>query len=136
MSKIHLMDSRENVIRKMSQGNPRAMRAIIEIIIKTPSIDPENILDYMGPILLLDTLEIYGPDIYILWNGQCDGDTRELLMLLRANQLGFINGDRLKKISADQTKKIKLSEEEMDSLNEKVCEKLRNFQPRVTSETS
>lgn len=127
MSKITLQDSMQEIAIKMSEGNSGALTAICEILSQGKIIDPQGFGGGLGAILGLDTLEIYGSSIYILWNSQCNRDVREMLMLLRAHQLGFINEDKIKAIAADQERKIKLNKEEMLALNEKVCDRLEQF---------
>ena len=81
-------------------------------------------------MLSLDMLGIYGTEIYILFSDQCKKDVRELTMLLRANQLGFISAERIKEIAEDQTNQVRLSKEEMDELDTKVCNQLEDFAKR------
>ena len=95
MTKINLADSIMDVTKKMSDGNPGAVATILEIIEQGKSIDTESAFGDLGPLLLLDTLGIYGTDIYILYNDKCKKDVRELIMLLRAYQLGFIDSKNI-----------------------------------------
>ena len=81
----------------------------------------------------MDTWEIYGSSIYILWNDRCDRDVRKLLMLIRATQLGFFSHTKLQQMAADQRRTINLTEEEFTELDKKVCEQLEDFaKPEVT----
>ena len=128
MSKIQLHDSLKDILLKMSMGNPGAISAMMEIIHQGEKIDPQCYLGHINPILYLDILQIYGTEIYILWNDQCDRDTRKLIMLLRAVQLGFLQQERLKQIAQDQMRQFLLSEEEITVLDEKVCDFLPDFQ--------
>jgi hypothetical protein len=126
-SRITLTDNTQSVLFKMSEGNPGALTAMCEILKEGEVIDPQAAMGAFSAILTLDTLNIYGSDIYILWNDQCNRDVREMLMLLRAYQLGFVEGDRVKVIAADQMRKIKFSKEEMDEFDIKVCGRLEQF---------
>jgi hypothetical protein len=128
MSRIQLKDTEKDVLIKMSDGNPGALTAMMEMLEKDKDIDPQAFRGGMSAILLLDTFEIYGTDIYILWNDQCNRDVRRLLMLLRAVQLGFIPDSLLQSIGACQTRENLLSQEEMDALDKKVCTRLSQFQ--------
>ena len=130
MTKIELMDTGRDVLVKMAGGNPGALNALMEILKHGGTIDPQGALGGMGVILSLDTLGIYGSEIYILWSDQCHKDTRELLMLLRANQLGFVGGSEIKAAAKDQRGRAGFSPEKMDEFNEKVCTRLLEFQPR------
>ncbi len=128
--RIELTDSAQDVMVKMSDGNPGALHALCSILKESPSIDPQGAMGGLGPILSLDTLGIYGSEIYILHNNQCHRDTRELLMLLRANQLGFISSGRIQKIARSQMRDTLLSKDEMDKLNCGVMNRLPSFKPR------
>lgn len=130
MSRIGLTDSVADVIAKMADGNPGACTAMIEMIKHGKEIDPLCFMGGLGAVMLLDTFGIYGTDIYILYSDQCKRDVRELLMLLRAGQFGFVREDKIKAVAADQMDEVRFSKEEMDEFNEKVCKKLETFMPR------
>ena len=129
MTRIKLTDSVQDVIAKMSDGNPGATNTMCMMLKDGAKIDPQAFMGGLGAILSLDTLGIYGTDIYILYNGQCKRDIRRMLMLLRANQLGFIDSGKVKAIAADQMDEVRLSIEEMDELDSKVCGRLKTFLP-------
>ena len=128
MSKLDLKDTVMDAIIKMSEGNPGAITALMEIIQKGNSIDPQSFAGDLSAILGLDTMKIYGTEIYILWSDKCGRDTRKLLMLLRAAQLGFLSQQKLKEMSEDQMREVNLSEEEFSKLDKKVCNRLTGFQ--------
>lgn len=128
--RITLKDTSRDILVKMADGNPGAISAMMEMIKHGESIDPQGFMGGLGAILSLDTLGIYGTEIYILWNDQCHRDTRELLMLLRANQLGFVTDSEIKGVAEDQMRQVMFSQERMDELDKKVCERLTTFQPR------
>ena len=130
MSRIELNDTVANAILKMSDGNPGAITAMSDILKEAADIDPQSAMGGMGPILMLDTWEIYGTDIYVLWSDKCQRDVRKMLMLLRATQLGFLNNSRLKEMASDQMRKIDLTEEEWDDLDGQVCSQLENFRKK------
>ena len=132
MSKIELTDSLQDVMEKMAEGDPGALQTLCEILKQAEKIDPQGAMGGLGPILSLDTLGIYGSDIYILYNDQCRRNVRELLMILRANQLGFISSEKVKAVVADQIGQVKFSKEKMDDLNDLVCERLDSFQKRAS----
>lgn len=135
MTRINLEDTGMSILTKMSDGNPGAPHAMMDILEKARDIDPQSALGGIGAILSFDTIGVYGTEIYILYNDQCNRDVRELLMLMRAHQLGFISESRIVKIAKDQMRQFLLSGEEMDELNKKVCEQLESFAPRVVEET-
>lgn len=126
MSKIELTDNTITILTKMSEGNPGALTAMMECIAKGPSIDPDDAFGGLGPIINLDSWNIYGSNIYILWNDVCKRNTRKFILLLRGCQLGFFSSIELKKKSEEDYGS--LSDEEWKDLNKKVCEYLPNFQ--------
>jgi len=130
MSKITLTDTPMEVITRMSDGNPGAFNAIMEIISKGGKIDPQG-TGGLGAILSFDTQGIYGSAIYILWSDKCERDTRRLLMLSRATQLGFLPASKLFEMSQDQRHEINLTEEEFIELDDKVTDRLEDFQKRA-----
>ena len=125
--KIELSESIQDVMVKMSNGNPGAIPAIIDLYKNGIEIDPDSMLRELGPILYLDSNEIYGSDIYILWNDKCDRDVRRFIMLLRACKLGIFSNQKLKQLSLDQMRKVNITEEEWKDIEEKVLEQLPNF---------
>ena len=100
------------------------MAAIME---KHNDIDPQAIMGGLGAIMILDTWEIYGSDIYILWNDKCGRDVRQMLMLMRATQLGFFSHERLREMAGDQMRQVNITDEEMEDLDNQVCERLTEF---------
>ena len=127
MSRITLTDTILDVVTKMSDGNPGAINTMMLILKEAKNIDPQAFMDGLSVLLSLDDMGIYGTEIYILSNDQCNRDIRKLLMLLRATQLGFISRERIKKIASSQTRENLLSEKEMDLLDNKVCSELDQF---------
>jgi hypothetical protein len=126
-TRIQLEDSIQDIIIKMSDGNPGATTTLIEVIKNDGRVDPQSTFAGVGSILLLDSFGIYGSSIYILYNDKCKRDIRRFIMLLRAVQLGFIRVDRLKELAEDQTRQINLSDEEWRDIGMKVCEALEDF---------
>ena len=77
-----LSTSLMDVISNLSDGNPGALMAMLEITKEHDAIDPQAVMGGMGAILILDTWEIYGTDIYVLFNDKCDRNVRKMLMLM------------------------------------------------------
>lgn len=125
MSKIQLSDTTMDVVAKMSEGNPGAMRALMEMIMPN-NIDPDNVMGGLGAIMLLDTWGIYGTDIYVLHSDICGRQLNKTLAVIRASQLGLFSSDILK----DACSRQDYSGRKMvpvDELYEKVKERLPNF---------
>jgi len=127
MCRIQLTDNTMDILIKMSDGNPGALTAMMEIIEKHESIDPQAMMGGLGAIMILDTWKIYGTDIYILYNDKCDKDVRKMLMIMRAVQLGFMPESKLVAMAKDQKREINLTDSELIDLDVKVCEQLESF---------
>lgn len=134
-TRIELTDNLVDVMVKMSEGNPGAMTALMEIGEASPKIDPQSAFSSMGPLgpaLSFDTHGIYGSSIYVIWSDKCGRDARKALMLLRAVQLGLLPESKLQEMAADQMHQINLSAEEWEDLDSKVCDQLEEFQRPVS----
>ena len=127
MSRIDLTDNAMSAVIKMVDGNPGAMHALMDILAKHGEIDPQAAMGGIGAIMLLDTWEIYGTDIYILFNDKCDRDVRKMLMLMRATQMGHFSHSKLQAMASDQERKVNLTDEEWSDLDDKVCDQLVKF---------
>jgi len=124
-SRIQLTDNSFSAIMKMCDGNPGAMDVLMKMT-ESSDIDPDAFMGGMGKILSLDTLEIYGADIYVLHNDICDSNMVKTFAVLRAHQLGFVNGNVLR----DACSRQDYSGKEMinvDELYEKVKKQLPRF---------
>jgi len=133
MCRIQLEDSAIDMVTKMSDGNPGAITAMMEIIAKHDSIDPQAAMGGIGAILILDTWKIYGSDIYILFNDKCNRDVRKMLVLLRAVQLGHLSETKLRQMASDQMREVDLTEQEWLDIDKTVCDELEQFQRPVVS---
>jgi len=106
MSRIELTDSPMDALIKMAEGNPGAAVAMMDILKQHDEIDPQAMLGGLGTIMILDTWGIYGSSIYILYSDKCDRNVRQLLMLLRATQLGFFSHTKLQQMAEDQMRSV------------------------------
>jgi len=127
MSKLRLEDSAMEIVSKMSDGNPGAMQALCDTIAQGTDIDPQGFPGGLGAIMGLDSAGIYGTSVYILWADQCNRNTRDFVMLMRANQLGFLSTKTLQRVAADQMRSEMI---DLDALDAQVCESLPEFQRR------
>lgn len=80
----------------MSDGNPGAIIALSEIMQANPRVDPDSSLGGWSGMLFLDTLDIYGSDIWLLFKDICGQDPVKVLALLRAVQMGLMDRNELK----------------------------------------
>lgn len=87
--KIQLTDSIQDVLFKISEGNPGALNVCINILKEGEKIDPDNAMGGLGVLLSLDTLGLYGSKIWMLYKDVCDCELSAMLAVLRAWQLGY-----------------------------------------------
>jgi hypothetical protein len=126
-SRINLSDTLMTAVIKMSDGNPGAVTALMALSTVKPTVDPESAMGPYAPLLSLDTHQIYGSAIWILYKDVCKQSARTMLMLLRAVQLGLFSESALQRLSQAECKLV-LSDEKMTELDMQVCAKLEQFQ--------
>ena len=126
-SRINLSDTFMTAMMKMSDGNPGAITALMDLSTAKSDIDPESAMGPYAPLLSLDTHQIYGSAIWILYKDVCKQDARTMLMLLRAVQLGLFSESALQRLSQAECKLV-LSDEKMTELDMQVCAQLEQFQ--------
>lgn len=127
MTIIEITDTFRSAVAKMSEGNPGAISALVDIGQGIGKIDPGNMLGALGPILQLDSLGIRGSAIYVLYSDKCGRDARKTILLLRAVQLGLLPRGRLKELSEDQHRAVNLSEDEWSEIESGVLSRLPDF---------
>lgn len=124
--RINLGDSVMDIMMKMSDGNPGAIRVLMELFNKGAIIDPDDFLGGLGAILSLDTYGIYGSNIWILYKDICDEDIVKTLATLRAAQLGFFSIPELRSACSEDSYEAK-TPIPVDDLLVKVKERLPKF---------
>jgi hypothetical protein len=80
-----------DIIVALADGNPGAVRVMMEMFAKTEAIDPDNAIGGLGSVLFLETLGMYGSRIWLLYKDVCDMDLVATLGMLRAVQLGLLS---------------------------------------------
>ncbi len=115
-------DSMMNVVMKMSEENSGAITVCMEILEKTKEIDPDCAFEGLGTMLSLDTYNIYGSRIWMLYKDVCKQDIVKTIAMLRACQLGILSRDSLNYAIDNYGKGI-----DVDSLYKQVKEQLPNF---------
>lgn len=93
--RIHLGDTVEDIIRKMSGEIPGAIKVCMELLYKGEEIDPDGALGGLGIILMLDTYGIYEVRIWKLYRYVCGRDITKTVAVLRACQLGLFSIDKV-----------------------------------------
>lgn len=94
--RITLQDTPIEILTKLSEGNPGALTVMLKILQEGEAIDPQS-ADPLFTILGLDTMEIYGPRIWMLFKDVCGESIVDTLAALRAVQLGIISEATLNK---------------------------------------
>lgn len=129
--RIGLNDTIKDVAIKMSDGNPGALMAMMDLIKQCPTIDPEFALGGLGLICFLDEWGIYGTDIYVLHSDICERKTNHTIAVIRATQLGLFSHDKLISAAHKQDRSGR-KDVPVEDLYNRVCEELPNFDPTRT----
>lgn len=95
-TRINGDDTISSAILKLSDGNPGAIHVCTLCIDHGDIIDPHTVLGGLGNLLSLDTHNIYGPDIWMLYKDVCGEDIVKTIACLRACQLRQITISTLK----------------------------------------
>lgn len=122
--RITLSDTGLTAITKMSGGNPGALTVLMHLFVEGGQIDPDDFMGGLGSVLALDTLDIYDEKIWMFYKDVCGENLESVLMLLRANQLGFLPEAEL---VSNVKNSNQFTTERFDELNKKVRERLPNF---------
>lgn len=125
MNRIRLNDDIKTIVAKMSDCNIGAITAMTEIINSGDLIDPDDITGGVGKLLLLDTFEIYGTDIYVLYNDICNRDVAKTIAILRSAQVGLLDSAVLR----DACSRQDYSGRKMIPVDE-LCKKIKEKFPR------
>lgn len=133
--RLTLTDSPLDMIMKMMDGNPGAMGALTEMIQKGESIDPDAWHGGFANMLLLDSMGIYGTDIYVLWSDICGRNTAKMIAVLRAVQMGHFDTAILKDACSRQDRSGKAMVD-ADALYAIVKAELPNFDPNNVFESA
>jgi hypothetical protein len=56
---------------------------------------PLSYLKVIGPVMLLDSLGIYGPNVWVIFKDVCEQNHARMLAVLRATQLGMLSSEAL-----------------------------------------
>lgn len=126
MTKINLHDSTQDAVIKMAEGNMGALNALVMIIKEGSVIDPDDPMSGIGTILMLDTLGIYGSDIYVLYSDICDKNIAKTIAVVRAVQFGHFDG-RLLQNACNRQDYSGRDIVPVDELYQKVKDRLQNF---------
>lgn len=90
MGKIALNDDVKTALFKLSEGNPGAINVMMQLLSNTEKVDPDALMGPLAHILTLDSFEIYGCKIWILYKDVCGEDIINTIAVIRAVQLGLL----------------------------------------------
>ncbi len=93
-TRLQLADTFQDMAMKMSEGNPGALNVLI-MLMNEPDIDPISGLGPYGPILHMDSFNIYSHRIWMLFKDVCRQDIVAFCAMIRAVQLGILTEERL-----------------------------------------
>lgn len=93
--RIQLSDTILTIIAKMSEGNPGAVTVMAELYKTGPLTDPDAFVGELAALLSLDSLNIYGSRIWMLYKDVCKQNILHMHAVLRAHQLGIITKTNL-----------------------------------------
>ena len=88
MAKINITGTVQEALVVMSRGNPGALTCMLQILQKK---DWYGGVEPFMMILLLDTMELYGADIYMLWSDCCAKDLNQMELVMRNFQMGLLS---------------------------------------------
>lgn len=122
-TRIELTDSPMTSMLKMAEGNPGATTIMLQIFQHADKIDPQAFMGGLGVILSLDTHNIYGPRIWMLYKDVCKENIVLLIATLRSVQLGMVPVDKLNHAIDNYGEGL-----DVEELHNKVCDRLDDFQ--------
>jgi len=105
MPRLKLDMNINDALFAMSEGNPGAINVLMDSVKRNQEIDPLNAMGPWGLVVNLDTIEVYGSRIWILYKDLCGQDLPLTTALVRAVQLGIISRETLDK-AIDSGEKI------------------------------
>lgn len=85
--RINLNDSVVDAAVELADGNPGAISVIMQLI--ADKNDPDGFAGGLGNLLSLDAHGIYGSNIWVLFKNVCGQSILNMVIVLRAVQLGL-----------------------------------------------
>jgi hypothetical protein len=120
--RIQLTDTAQDAIAKLAGSNPGALSVCCELFKQGAEIDPDAFGGGLAGLLSLDSHNIYGSDIWMLYKDVCDQSLPKMVGVLRAVQLGIESEAKLKHAIQNRGDGIDVA-----ALFDAVCERLPNF---------
>lgn len=120
--RLQLTDTPQSAIVKLSDGNPGALTVCCEMFKQGAHIDPQAFAGELSGLLTLDSNNIYGADIWMLYKDVCKENLPKMIAVLRAVQLGIESASKLNHAIQNRGDGINV-----DELFEAVCARLPEF---------
>jgi hypothetical protein len=83
IERINWTDSVPDAVAKIAEGNIGAAVCIMDLMKHSEEIDPLSYLKVIGPVMLLDSLGIYGPNVWVIFKDVCEQNHARMLAVLR-----------------------------------------------------
>jgi hypothetical protein len=115
-------DTEISAVMKLAEGNPGAATVCIRLLEEAGDIDTDGFLGGLGTLLSLDTENVYGPSIWMLYKDVCKESIWRTIAVLRSCQLGFLSNTALHHAINNYGEGINLEE-----LVKKVTDRLDGF---------
>ena len=84
-----LKDDFNDVLIKMSEGNPGSLRVLFEIL----EAKENDIFASLEVFSTLNDMKLYGAHLYMLWNDCCGNDINKTLLVIQKYREGKITDD-------------------------------------------
>ena len=91
MSRIAISDELVTALTKMSEGNPGALTVLMQLVECTAEMDIQLGFAPFDSFTRLDSLEVYGPSIWILYKDICGENIKKLIHLLHGATNGILS---------------------------------------------
>lgn len=114
--KIKITDSFEEAVCKIAEGNPGAVRCIVDMLETSPERG-------MAAMFLCDHYELYGSKLYELWNDLCARDSEMLINIIES-----LESDAIKEImNGEENKQTPDNVEDIMEEIERIATKMSEF---------
>jgi hypothetical protein len=91
MPKIKISMSLKDIVLEMSEGDPGAIIVCMRLVNEGGDIDKDAREAGFLALTSLDALEVYGPDIWLLYKDVAGENLSVMMCILRAHQFGLQN---------------------------------------------
>lgn len=121
--RITATDNAQSAIMKLAEGNPGALSVCCQLYKEAERIDPDAIFGGLSVLLSLDSFNIYGADIWMLYKDVCRESLVDVCAVLRGVQLGIVPLTTLQHAIQNRGEGL-----DVRATFAAVCERLPNFE--------